>query len=306
MANKNLNYKYSKHQQQQQQQIPNIPTNDHIYEEINDVPYYNNYYYKIEERISPTSSIKSYSSATTSSTSSASLNMNEDDSRCKSIKRVRFVKTENNNNSIPEKTSNLIQFLTKLRNNNNNIVNSQIIELKELNHKTCNNSILKKPPKPLNDSNNIFYSFVPSISSTTPTTVSSSSSLKSERSSTISSNECINDGKVAATPEFDNIVEEFITRLMCKTKGNHNCTLCYKHKSKSFNDCPIIETQQQKQQQQQQEPCTNFNLNDRPNPKQFTSLPSKLKRNIDDRLSFRVTNLTIEDLKNKYHSKNTL
>ena len=325
--------------------------------------YYNNYYFKIEKdvlkinnnnnstnssSISPTSSIKSTNSYSTASTSSSasldistSLNMNNEEEMSqnrKSIKRVRFSKIENNNNNnsnvnvnvnIDEKSSSLIQFLTKIRNNNRIVINNnnnQGIELKDMKSNNNNryNSILKKSCKNNNkflvnheelvdmlnkegeDRSNLFYSFVP-IS--TPT--SSTASLKSDRSSTnISSTECISVGESKISPstdllppntEFNNIVEEFITRLMCKTKGNHNCLHCYKHKNKSLDD-----RFQYKPESNTADICKKCSIN-ATNRQNFTlPTPMILKRSIDDRLSFRVTNLTIDDLKTKYHSKNTL
>ena len=240
--------------------------------------------------------------------------MNEDETNNsrKSTKRVRFLKID----SMPEEksSSSLVQFLTRIR-QNNVALNNHNIELKELDNRvnvSRYNSILKKSSKNqvdneelvrLNnvnhDDSNIFYSFVP-ITTTTTTTTSSSSSLKSECDARIPNS-------VASNAQFDFIVEEFITRLMCKTKGNHNCTLCYKHKNKSLDD----KLMNANKSIQQTNSCKNLNNCKSSNReminKNFSTLPmANIKRNIEDRLSFRVTNLTIDDLKTKYHSKNTL
>jgi hypothetical protein len=229
------------------------------------------------------------------------------------MKRVRFLKTENNDekSSSSSSPSSLINFLTKIRQNKVIIQNSPSIELKEMKIENQNNrynSILKKSCKNKNEelvdilnnnskeeNSNLFYSFVPISTST-----SSTASLKSERSS---SNECnsntSNSQLLPSNVEFNNIVEEFITRLMCKTKDNHNCVLCYKHKNKSLDD---------RIQHKTEDICKNCTKNSK-NIRQTFTLPTNsnnLKRSIEDRLSFRVTNLTIDDLKRKYHSKNTL
>ena len=335
MANKNLmNYKYSKQRAciiLNNNYIPN--KEEHIYDEIND---YNNYYFQIEQQsssssISPTSSIKSTDSYnSTSSSSSLNLsasnimilnnsNNNEEEllqNNRKSMKRVRFSKTENNNDE-KSSSSSLVTFLTKIRQNRVIIQNSPSIELKELKLETNQNrynSILKKSNlnknnvkeeelvNILNSSNrdenqNLFYSFVPISTSTASLKSEPSSSYECSSSSSSNSSNTSQLLQSNNNREFNNIVEEFITRLMSKTKGNHNCVICYKHKNKSLDD---------RFQHKDEDICKNCSKNTKNNRQTFTLPTPNLKRNIEDRLSFRVTNLTIDDLKRKYHSKNTL
>lgn len=245
--------------------------------------------------------------------------------------------------SIELKNLNIDQTATKLGHNSskfNSILKKSKISTKNL--ISIPNQIQQQQQDPYYVSYSTSPTIAATITSSSASSVSSRSSLsiKSERNSTTSNDLFDKDNlehdtqhQTTKQDDFNNIIEEFVTRIMCKTRGNHNCKICNKYKTKSCNEfSSIIEKENSCNQQNSR--CNNcfahlnhlnltmhkihnnhnLNINSSSSScnsnnnnfiKTNQSTKSIIKRSVDDRLSFRVTSLTIDDLKNRF-SKNTI
>jgi len=138
----------------------------------------------------------------------------------------------------------------------------KLTDLKQINNTgsqlRSTNSILKKS------------NFDPSSSASSCSSRFSSSSIPSSANS------------VASENNFDELVEHFVTRLMCKTKGTHNCNICNKYLTLSesgSNSYSICGSQI--------------------NAKENAIAADKAASDIVNKLSCRVSNLTLDDLKKR-------
>lgn len=129
-------------------------------------------------------------------------------------------------------------------------------DLKPINTLRSTNSILKK---------------------SSPACASSSSSSCSSRLSSSSIPSSSN--SVASDNNFDELVEHFVTRLMCKTRGTHNCNICNKYLSLSDGGSNAYSV------------CVN-----QVNGAKNSTVEASESAN---KFSCRVTNLTLEDLKKR-------